>query len=89
MILRIFLLCGVLTSCAESSAQPPGDESAGLPAWSTQVTAPTLDASLPLKELQAYAAPRIPKLLPPQSLAEWESQANTIRTCMLDNTSSK
>ncbi len=85
MCFRIVMICGALAaSAAASAAEQPIAKPASAPAWSTFATEPILDATLPLEELQAYAAPRIPKLLPPRSLAEWESQANAIRTDVLD-----
>jgi len=59
--------------------QVSGDE-----AITSNLKAPILDPGLPLRELRAFVAARIPKFVPAKSSSEWRTQAESIRRDMLE-----
>ncbi len=83
LVVSVFLLasCGFVNL---AYAKETTDDADGREVVSPAITKPILDSGLPLRELRAYVAARIPPFVPPHSKSNWQSQAKDIRRDLME-----
>ena len=84
MIFRLALCCGWLTVSSVLATEPSDIKRNLAEAWPTLQAKPLLEADLPLRELRAYVAARIPDMPAVESVEDWEAKADAIRSDVLN-----
>ena len=82
--MRVLLFCGALAVGLHLSGVAIAGSEEASDAFENVLRQPILDSGVPLSQVRAYVTARIPQLITPKSVEEWEKHARAIRTDMLD-----